>query len=989
MGRREPLSLERLVSGLARHGRRRAVGVAGDLGVRWWSYRRLADEAGSAAALLARQGIGAGDRVLIWAVNSPEWAAAFLAILSRGAVAVLVDVQEPAAFVGQVVAQERPALCLHDLPDRRSELAAAAGAGGGRWQPLSARWRNGADAEALAAEPLAVEPTATERSPAEPRPVAAAASAAAPGGRSAAPLPDRLAGGELPRPAPAAFADPAAVGPDAPAATVYSSGATGAPKGIVLSRANLEAQLAPFARRRWLGALPFRFLVLPPLSHVLGLVVGLLVPLSLGHAALYTAGNHPARWLRLIHDYRIAVLVAVPRTLELLAAALLRTRGRGGTTLAADLAAAGTGAGRWLLFWRRGSILGRVPFRLILVGGARLPVAVETFWRRAGILVMPGYGLTETASFVTIGSPFAPAGRIGRPLGGQQLRLAPDGEILVRGPSLGHVEDGGALELTADGFLRTGDLGRLDAAGRLVFAGRKKEIIVTGEGHNVDPHAVEAALEQSAGVREAAAVARQGAAGEEVHAVLVLDPDATPSAAVAEANRRLPPPQRIAGWTVWPHPALPRTTLGKLRRAAMARAVAGLPAGAAPGSMAPAGGLCPEPAGPGGGEIAADREGSSGASHRDVPLKLDDLLHEGERRLRLRHLARYLLQERADAAEPPDLTLAGGLGLGSLDVVELAGLIEDATAVPPPPIAAGTTLVELRQALRHAAAAARLERQAVAAALQTPRWLAPQAGSGPHREGFLSRPGLLSPPEASPAGASAPGPVAEPRWAAWRAAVPWRAAVRWTATRLWAAAGYRVSARWDCDPVGLPRPLLLAAAPHRHWQDALAVYLALPPALRRHAAVVTNRDFARLPAPGAPTGRRLALAAAYHLGLPSLFRFTVLAPFGRTREGLQRTAVLLDRGLVAITFPLGMCYWGRPDPGRHDAGIALLAIETGTPLLPVALPAAGPLGWHLGRPRRRIEVRFGEPIWPAPASRPEDLVAGVESALAALAAAGG
>lgn len=833
-------TLQDLTAELPRWRDRRALGLAGDLGVRWWTYRRLAAEVERAAALLAERGVGRGDRILLWAPNSPEWAAFFLGIAARGAVAVLVDLQQPWELVQQVAAREGAVLVLHSGDTSVDDP---------RWQSLLGL--------------AALEPA----SPAESL----------------------------------------AVSPEDPAAVVYSSGTLAEPKGVVLTHGNLAAQLAPFTRWRPLISLTrARFLVLPPLSHVLGLVVGLALPLSLGLAAVYTPSLRPAHWARIIRDFRMAVLVAVPRALELLADFVAQTPGRGG------------------LFWRRGRVFGRIPFRVLLVGGARLPVALERFWRRSGLLVAQGYGLTETAAFVSIASPFSrQPGTLGRPVGGQEVRLAADGEILVRGPNLGR---GGELEVTGDGFLRTGDLGRLDKRGRLLFLGRKKEMIVTAEGLNVSPDTVEAALREQPGVRDAAVVSRtDGGGGEAVHAVLVLaegTPATTAADGVAGANRTLPPGTRIAGWSLWPGQELPRTSLGKLRRREIAAWIA-VPAPAVSAASV----ALPVPAGP----------------VRLADVRLADIEAEPDRRARLRLLARYLLQGEPDATDA-GRGLVEDLGLSSLDVVELLGLIEDeAPGSSPAAVVPGITLAEVRRQVREPASSA-----ASAAA---------------------------APPESRV-------PASEPAWAATAPARLWQWLARGVTARLWSALAYRVEARWLTDPDRLPPQFLLAASPHLHWQDAFALYLALPRRLRRRLMVVTNRDFRPLFAPGPGDSRkeRLYLAGAYYLVLPSLFPFTLLPSFGRTREGLRETARRVHRGWSVLTFPQGLLYWGMPDPDRHDPGVALLALETGVPILPVALVGNHEMGWRWLRPRRLVEVRFGEPIPPPAEGRPEELAARVQAA---------
>lgn len=823
-----PRTLPELAAGLASRGSRRAVGLAGDLGVRWWSYERLAAEIGRASGRLAERGVGPRDRVVLRAPNGPEWVAAFLALTVRGAVPVLVDDRQPAELVERIAQREGAKLVLDD----------------------------GALADLFPPEP------------------------ASPAGSSPA--------------APVRPADPAVI--------VYSSGTTSEPKGVVLSHANLMAQLAPFARWRGLVAVTRgRFLVLPPLAHVLGLVVGLAVPLWMGLAAVYTRSLHPAQWARTIRDAKIAVLVAVPRTLELLADLLLSTPDRRGVPLRERMARSGPRRARLLVFWQRGELFGRIPFRAIFVGGAALPEALESFWRRSGLLVVPGYGLTETAAFVSIRGPFARrSGGLGRPLAGQELRLAPDGEILVRGPNLGR---GGALEMTEDGFLRTGDLGRIDERGALRFSGRKKEIIVTPDGLKVVPDDVEKSLLREPGLREAVVVPRPVPGGEEVHAVLVPEPGTGASQAsaasniaeiVARANRSLQPSQRITGWTVWPEPELPRTALGKVVRREIAARLA-------------------EPSPP------LPRTGA--------PVRLRQILEAADRRERIDLLARYLGQEEPDPDEPPGLTLVDGLGLGSLDVVELLGRLE-----APLPVGEACTVAELRAGR------------------------AGRAGTFP-----------------SAASAAPRLPVAQPRWAGWPPAALWRGLMRRIVLGAWSGAGFRIVARWETDPERLPWPLLIVAAPHRHWLDGFVIALALPPRLRGRLLVVTNRELQ-------------PLSLAYWLLLPSLFPFTVLPPFGRTREGLIETARKVAQGFGPITFPEGLRYYGMTerDRTRHDPGTAWLALETGAPLLPAVLVDNEEIGWQWHRPRRTVEVRFGAPLWPRPGEAPDDLAERSRRALDAL-----
>ncbi len=196
-----------------------------------------------------------------------------------------------------------------------------------------------------------------------------------------------------------------------------------------------------------------------------------------------------------------------------------------------------------------------------------------------GFAVIQGYGLTETAPIVTLNHPFKTSkGSVGTPIGGVEIRIADDGEILVRGENVtsGYYESANAQHPTpnahvavdADGWLHTGDIGERDAQGRVFIKGRKKEMIVTPEGLNVFPEDVERVLNDLPGVRDSAVVGVAEGAEERVHAVLVLDDGVEPDAIVRAANATLQDHQRIRAASVWPAADLPRTEgTRKLKRA--------------------------------------------------------------------------------------------------------------------------------------------------------------------------------------------------------------------------------------------------------------------------------------------------------------------------------------------------------------------------------------------------------------------------------------
>jgi long-chain acyl-CoA synthetase len=363
-----------------------------------------------------------------------------------------------------------------------------------------------------------------------------------------------------------------AIQKDQVAEIIFTSGATAEPKGVIITHRNILANILPVERevqkyRKYGGPFfPIRFLNLLPLSHMFGQAMATFMPPMLPGIVVFMRGYNPKEIVRQIHTRRISVLVSVPQILEILREHLRQTFPQ-----LKDLRPTSAHwVRRWWRYRKVHSLFGW-KFWSFIVGAAPLSADLESFFTELGFVVVQGYGLTETAPIVTLNHPFhARKGTVGTPIGGVEVKIAEDGEILVRGENVttGYFN---RPEETAkafdDGWFHTGDIGERKENGDLVILGRKKEMIVTPEGMNVFPEDVEGVVNRQPGVRDSAVIGT-----DRVHAVLILDPGTDPDEVVRRANAGLADYQSIRSVSLWPYPEFPRTEgTGKLKRLEIAK----------------------------------------------------------------------------------------------------------------------------------------------------------------------------------------------------------------------------------------------------------------------------------------------------------------------------------------------------------------------------------------------------------------------------------
>ena len=842
-----------------------------------WSYRQLAGVANQFARELATRQIAKDDAVILWSQNSAEWVAAFLGCAIAGVVAVPVDDASSPDFARRISQQVRTKLVV--CPRARAH----------HFEGL---------------------PTI------DPADLSAAV-ARHPG--------DRFR--------------PVAIDPADPLEIVFTSGTTAEPKGVVLSHANVVGNLAPIAteiekyRKYERIVHPLRFLNLLPLSHVFGQFLGIFMPPILGATVVFEDTFNPTEIIATIKRERVSVLIAVPRLIDSLKQKIERALDESGRrqSFTSDYARAASQhfLRRWWTFrgirrqfgWK---------FLAIISGGAALDRDTEEFWHRLGYAVIQGYGLTETTSLISLNHPFHTSrGSIGKVLPGREVRLADDGEILVRGSGVASgYWNGHELKPVAgdEGWYRTGDLGALDDEGNLFFKGRKKEVIVTPAGMNIYPKDLEAPLRAQKEVRDAIVVGLERGGNAEPCAVLILrkagmpeidndnDKDKEESEAkkvVDRANQTLAEYQKMRQWFVWPDEDFPRTSTGKPRRNIIRDAVAASLSGK-PTSESPNADASPLA------ELVAK------VTRRPAP-KL-----------------------------APNADLDRDFGLSSLERVELLGALEDRYQIDlsETSFASAATVADLEKLLRDRS-----------------------------RDGALPRLGGQEPRNQSSEieVALRPHTIARPfhypRWT-----------LRWPATWLRLAAHHllvrpaafllghpHVTGRENLHGVSGP---LLIISNHIADVDIGLLQTALPARIRHKLATATRGEALealRSPAPTRPWILHLYDRLAWALGVMLLNLFPLPREAG-FRKSFAYAGEAVDRGYSILVFPEGRYTEdGKLQPFR--TGVGLLADNLRIPVLPMRIDGLFELKQARKRiaPTGKIQIRIGKPRKFAPETPPEEI----------------
>jgi long-chain acyl-CoA synthetase len=830
------------------HCEERAYGQRCGYRMEWFTYGQVLEMASRFAGDLEVRGIGKGERVMLWGENCAEWVAAFFGCALGGVVVVPMDDGASGEFAARVAGQV-----------------------GAKLWVCSGKHA----AEGIAETPIVVLEEIK--------------------------IPTSRKGREKwGTPAPSF----AAIGREDILQIVFTSGTTAEPRGVVITHGNVLANVAPLERgiRGYLKyervVHPVRFLNLLPLSHVFGQFLGMFLPPLLGGTVIFQEELKPSEIVGTIRRERVSVLVSVPRVLQSLKQKIGRDLEDGGK-IEDFRRRFRVSDGKHFLrrWWIFRSIRRQFGWKFLafICGGAALDEETEEFWGRLGYAAIQGYGLTETTSLISVNHPFKLGkGSIGKVLPGREVKLAEDGEILIRGGGVaaGYWSEEGEVT-DKDGWYRTGDVGALDDAGNLYFKGRKKEVIVTPAGLNIYPEDLEAALRRQPEVKDCVVVGIERGGNAEPCAVMILRDGARVAGVVERANQGLAEFQRIRMWVEWPEQDFPRTNTQKPRRKVIA-------------------------------EFAARQILGSGA--RDVAGE-SPVMELIER-----------ITGRSFAGMKGDGALDAGLGLSSLDRVELISALEDRYQVDlsETRFSAARTVGDVERMLS-GESRARVE-------YHYPRWVL----------GW---------------------PVTWVRWLAHYLLMrPAMILLGWP----------RIEGQENLR--GWSEPLLVVCN-HISDVDFAFVQAALPARLRSKIAIATRGEALEAlhtPAAGRGFFGRIYDRVKWVIGVSLLNLFPLPREAG-FRQSFAYAGEAVDRGYSVLVFPEGRhTADGKTNPFR--AGIGLLANNLGIPVLPMRIGGLFEVkqaGRRFAAPGK-ICVRVGRPIRFELGTNPGQIAQDLQSAVEAL-----
>jgi long-chain acyl-CoA synthetase len=526
------------------------------------TYSELRRHSESVGRWITDRNFPHGSRLAILADNHPRWVAAYLGIIASGCAVVPLDAALHADQVSKLLKDSGATAIFVDARHAPVVRAAAQELNVGAILMDPDRMKDPVDAKDWLAN-----------------------------------LPQIFAAG------PGSF-KPAPVKDDGLVSLIYTSGTTADPKGVMLTHANLIAEVDAIST--WIDLGPDDALLgALPLFHVLAQMSNLFLPLTKGSRVAFLETLNTTELMRALNERNITLFAIVPQFFYLIYERITSEISKRGAltrnmftlllSLNRVLRRIGINAGP-TLFGKVHHTLG-AKMRFFFTGGSRFDPAVATAFQDLGIDILQGYGLTETTAAIFVNFPgHNVIGSVGKAMKGIAAKIVnpqpreegpPVGEVAIRGAVVmkGYWNRPDATaEAIRDGWFHTGDLGYFDSHGNLFLTGRLKEIIVLSNGKNVYPEEIEAHYLKSPFIKELAVLGLEGKAGEDrLHAVIVPNFEVLRQRKVVNAkevirfdietlSQQLPSTKRISSYEIW-QDDLPRTTTRKIKRFAVEKGV--------------------------------------------------------------------------------------------------------------------------------------------------------------------------------------------------------------------------------------------------------------------------------------------------------------------------------------------------------------------------------------------------------------------------------
>ncbi|MGC9286049.1 MAG: AMP-binding protein, partial [Hydrogenobaculum sp.] len=480
------------------------------------SYKELIEKAEFYSAAID---IMPGDRVVIFSENKPEWAYALFGIWRRGGIAVPIDHMASEDEVAFIIQDARPtyAFVSNELKDTFAKAV------------KRHRYK---------VEVIDIEDFIPFQDPKEPI---------------------------------------TNISEDI-ALLLYTSGTTGQPKGVMLTFGNLQSNVEAIAKENIASSKDVTIALLP-FHHAYPLMVSLLVPIYLGATIIFSESLSSSSLINLITANKVTALIGVPKLYKILHDKIFGEINNipVAKKLFSFVDFVGSPKLGKIIFKKVHKSFGG-SLRYFISGGAKLDPNVAHNLYMLGFDVLEGYGLTETSPIVSFNVPGSiKIGSVGKPIPGVEVRIAEDGEVLVKGKNVmkGYWQRPDLTsEAIKDGWFYTGDIGYLDEDGYLYIVGRKKELIVLENGKKVIPEEIEnLILSKSDIVKEVAVIEQNG----HLHAIIVPNFDLVKEKGILnlreyitwevidKVNRELPSYKNITDFTIREE-ELPKTRLGKIKR---------------------------------------------------------------------------------------------------------------------------------------------------------------------------------------------------------------------------------------------------------------------------------------------------------------------------------------------------------------------------------------------------------------------------------------